>query len=273
MTQHAHTSAVTTPPRQVLSRVVCGIDGSTESALAAREASLLAPDGGQILLVEALTPHLVESVVSAIPGAPEVFEASARASARAQIEAVRSGLRADVGCVSAICPGPALSTLQLQAEKYAADTIAIGSHGHHRAAGVLLGSVATQLVHSAHRSVLLSRATAGASVPESVAVGIDYSPPALAALSAARDLAERLRVPLRVMYAAGRIPSIDQLDEVDEPVEQLRGYRSPAEALAAQVTDRDLLVVGSRGMRGLRALGSVSEAVAHRAPCSVLIVR
>ena len=35
----------------------------------------------------------------------------------------------------------------------------------------------------------------------------------------------------------------------------------------------DLLVVGSRGLRGLRALGSVSERVAHQAPCSVLVLR
>jgi nucleotide-binding universal stress UspA family protein len=35
----------------------------------------------------------------------------------------------------------------------------------------------------------------------------------------------------------------------------------------------DLLVVGSRGLHGLRALGSVSERVAHRASCSTLVVR
>jgi nucleotide-binding universal stress UspA family protein len=33
------------------------------------------------------------------------------------------------------------------------------------------------------------------------------------------------------------------------------------------------LVVGSRGLGGVRALGSVSERVAHRAPVSVLVVR
>jgi nucleotide-binding universal stress UspA family protein len=31
--------------------------------------------------------------------------------------------------------------------------------------------------------------------------------------------------------------------------------------------------VGSRGLHGLRALGSVSERVAHDASCSVLVVR
>jgi nucleotide-binding universal stress UspA family protein len=35
----------------------------------------------------------------------------------------------------------------------------------------------------------------------------------------------------------------------------------------------DLIVVGSRGVRGLRALGSLSERIAHEAHCSVLVVR
>ena len=34
-----------------------------------------------------------------------------------------------------------------------------------------------------------------------------------------------------------------------------------------------LVVIASRGRTGLKALGSVSERVAHRASCSVLIVR
>jgi len=37
--------------------------------------------------------------------------------------------------------------------------------------------------------------------------------------------------------------------------------------------DADLLVIGSRGLHGFRALGSVSEKVAHRAESSVLVVR
>jgi nucleotide-binding universal stress UspA family protein len=32
-------------------------------------------------------------------------------------------------------------------------------------------------------------------------------------------------------------------------------------------------VLGSRGLRGVYALGSVSERAAHRAGCSVLVIR
>jgi len=48
---------------------------------------------------------------------------------------------------------------------------------------------------------------------------------------------------------------------------------SPAAALIERATADDLIVVGSRGMRGLRGARQCQRAVAHRAPCSVLIVR
>ena len=47
----------------------------------------------------------------------------------------------------------------------------------------------------------------------------------------------------------------------------------PVPVLTAASADADLLVVGSRGLHGLKSLGSVSERVAHRAACSTLIVR
>jgi nucleotide-binding universal stress UspA family protein len=50
----------------------------------------------------------------------------------------------------------------------------------------------------------------------------------------------------------------------------------PADALisVAEATGADLMVVGNRGMAGLRrfVLGSVPNKVAHRSPCSLLIV-
>jgi nucleotide-binding universal stress UspA family protein len=52
-----------------------------------------------------------------------------------------------------------------------------------------------------------------------------------------------------------------------------RDPRPPLEALLAAARDADLVIVGSRGLRGLRALGSVSERLGHRAPCSVLVVK
>jgi nucleotide-binding universal stress UspA family protein len=50
----------------------------------------------------------------------------------------------------------------------------------------------------------------------------------------------------------------------------------PADAIVevAKLEAADTIVVGSRGMRGARRLlGSVPNAVSHKAPCSVFIVR
>jgi nucleotide-binding universal stress UspA family protein len=44
-------------------------------------------------------------------------------------------------------------------------------------------------------------------------------------------------------------------------------------ALVAAAREDDLIVVGSRGLHGPKALLSVSERVAHQAHCPVLVVR
>lgn len=63
-----------------------------------------------------------------------------------------------------------------------------------------------------------------------------------------------------------------------EPIQALTPYfvvdpGHPVEVLTELSADADLVVLGSRGLHGLRALGSISERVAHKADCSVLVVR
>jgi nucleotide-binding universal stress UspA family protein len=48
---------------------------------------------------------------------------------------------------------------------------------------------------------------------------------------------------------------------------------TPVAALVQASAEADLLVVGSRGLHGVAALGSVSERVGHLALSSVLVVR
>ena len=52
--------------------------------------------------------------------------------------------------------------------------------------------------------------------------------------------------------------------------EELEG--EPVDALLAGGAEADLVVIGSRGLHGVRSRGSVAERVAHQAPCSTLIV-
>ena len=64
-------------------------------------------------------------------------------------------------------------------------------------------------------------------------------------------------------------------DDSDVPVEPVAIEGPPAEVLVDAAGDAEMLVVGSRGRGGFTALllGSVSQQVAHHAPCPVLIHR
>jgi nucleotide-binding universal stress UspA family protein len=261
-----------------LNHFVCGVDGSPESLRAARQAAILAGSQGSLLLLCVTTPDLAGSLLSTLPGADASTEHAARKRGHEAAERVREAVATAASVVVRTRVGPPAAILEAEATQADADAIAVGSHGNGRAAGILLGSVATRLVHTSPRSVLVARGPvdrlADEAFPRSVAVGLDGSAWSLAALATAELLAERLGVPLRALHASDGTRLVESLpDDFDGDVEVIHQHVSPADGLCSRVTAADLLVVGSRGATGLRALGSVSEAVAHRSPASVLIVR
>jgi nucleotide-binding universal stress UspA family protein len=77
-----------------------------------------------------------------------------------------------------------------------------------------------------------------------------------------------------IKKAADRIAS-EQRDRMSITTKIIRGYPKQAILDAAGEWDADLIVVGSHGYRGLAKvwLGSVSQAVASHAKCSVEIVK
>lgn len=254
------------------SRVVCGIDGSPEAEEAVREAALLAPAGAHLFLVDVVVSGRPPATLA--PEAAAARKAAVLEAAHADLKAARALIPGEVAAAVTVRIGSPAPTLAREAQGVEADAFAVGSHGQGRAAGVLLGSVATRLIHDATCSVLVARGTPTRPFPRSIAVGIDGSEPSLHALRTARELAARVGVPLRVLHVLdGAIPRGALQAGLDEEVEELTVAWSAAEGLAAHVAASDLLVVGSRGLRGVRAIGSVSEAVAHRAPSSVLIVK
>jgi nucleotide-binding universal stress UspA family protein len=102
---------------------------------------------------------------------------------------------------------------------------------------------------------------------------VDGSPYSALAHAAARQLRDRFDGTLSVVVAEGR----EAIDLGGVSLIAGDGFHvvsdDPVAVLTAAAADADLLVLGSRGLRGLKALGSVSERVAHRASCSTLIVR
>jgi nucleotide-binding universal stress UspA family protein len=251
---------------RVFERVVCGVDETEASREAVRQALLLTPEHGRVL---ALAVFDVDFLVHA-------GWASTRLADRAEQDLERSieQVRATSPRVETrLVKGRPVAGLLAAIGKERATLVSVGSHGIRRSAGIAIGSVATTMLHQAPCSVLIARAPVGSQpFPRSIVVGVDGSPQAVAALAAARELSERLEAPLTVVAAAGeKSVDLDAVRELGVAAEEDRG--KPVPSLVERSKKADLLVVGSRGLHGLKALGSVSERVAHQAGCSVLVIR
>lgn len=246
----------------LFSRVVCGVDGSDAGRGAVEQVRRLAPGDAQIVLVSVSETQLAVHAGMLAPKAAEEIESEARA---ALDEFAAEGFE------SRIVRGRADEMMLAAARD--ATLVAVGSHGTRRGPGALMGSVATRLVHDAPCSVLVTRAAAEPErFPRSIVVGVDGSSASLAAAAAAAEIGERLGVTVSVI-AAGNADEIDEHALAAGGLAVERSDAKPVPALLQAAATVDLLVVASRGLRGIRALGSVSERVAHEAPCSVLVVR
>lgn len=261
---------MTAPTPDIFSRVVVGIDGSNESLEAAWQGAVLADPDVPLTLVAAW--NVPPPVVTSMPSAPTTFSGEERAAEEAAEEAIRVAHSQFPSARTRVVRGFPAHVLADEVRQAGATLVAVGTHGRGRAEGIVFGSTATELVHSAPCSVLVARA-GGSRYPQRVAVGVDGSAESARAYAAARHVAERFGAELAVVVAEGDEP-------VDFPaVSAIAGdgvhvvSEAPVPVLVAASADADLLVLGSRGLRGVRALGSVSERVAHGAACSVLVVR
>ena len=136
---------------------------------------------------------------------------------------------------------------------------------------MMAGETASSLLHDAARSVLFARPQWGERWhPNRVMVGVDGSESSLAALTVADDLAGRLGSEVHVLTATGGKAVGRDGSWTMRVSEWDLGH--PVSALRDRSTREDLVVIGSRGLHGVRALGSVSERVAHRVRCSTLVV-
>jgi nucleotide-binding universal stress UspA family protein len=248
-------------------RILCGVDESPEALEAVRQVRDLADSDAELLLVAVLD---VAAAVHAGWAATAVLEDMHDAEVAA-LEAGRGA--AGDHAETRLIRGVPWSSIAETAREEDVDLVAVGTHDRWRPAGIVGGSVATYILHEAPCSVLIARAGGDPEpFPGSIIVGIDGSAEAIEALAVARQLADEANATLRVVAAVGGKKL--HLDPIREHApEAALDPRSPVEALVAESEDADLLVVGSRGLHGFAALGSVSERVAHQAKASVLVVR
>jgi nucleotide-binding universal stress UspA family protein len=250
---------------QLFDRILCGVDGTPASLVAVRQALRLQDENGSVLL----------AAVANVAQAAHAGMAAAHAAELLQHEAEGALAEAQVIAPSAsskLAAGDPVAVLLNQAEAERATLIAVGSHGRRRAAGLLLGTVAARMLRDATCSVLVARAAGEDEAwPQTVVAGVDGSLESAAAFTVARSLASRFGGSVRAVASTK-----DQLDreKAQAIAPGLEEHGEPAvKLLVAASEPADLIVVGSRGLHGLKALGSVSERVAHQAHSSVLVVR
>ena len=250
--------------------VLVGIDGSPEALEAARQASVLAEGRVELLAAYDIAAGLVGGTGTSVPAYYD--DERLRSEAENAIAQARGEVEQLASAEARIVRGNSWDELIREVERSQHTLVAVGSHGQGRFRGVLVGSTTTELIHKAPCSVLVAR-KAGPDFPRRIVAGVDGSPESAAAYAVARRLSERLSAELWPVVAHGGKGVDKQLVAkiVDYHHEDLPD--EPVPAIVSAAADADLVVVGSRGLHGLKALGSVSERVAHRAHCSTLVVR
>ncbi|MGE5407688.1 MAG: universal stress protein, partial [Syntrophothermus sp.] len=257
--------------------ILCGVDGSRGSAEAVSQAIRLGGRGASLSFLAVAQDRGTGLVAQA-----ELSDARGR---EALDEAVAAARATGAEASSLLLTGESVSdTILSQAEDH--ELVVIGCHGGSRLGGIMLGSTATQVAHRTETPLLVARRNAdGDEFPENVLAASDGSPGSWSAVEAACDLARVQASPrLGLVYAPDgthperyrqvqkQIAKIEQA--VGSPPEVIDQPGSAADRIveAARASGCSLIGIGRRGVSGIKALGSVSERVVHRAPCSVLVM-
>jgi nucleotide-binding universal stress UspA family protein len=252
----------------MFARIVVGVDGTEWGFEALRQALVLAPKDDPVV-------HAVTALDTA-PAIHTGFEAGHFAALLAnEAEEARRAAETIIGSregfSARVVRGKPVDVLRRERDELEASLLALGGRRSSRFLGIMLGDTGTELVHDAACSALLAYpADDGPWRPRKIVVGVDGSTYALAALRTAEELADAHGGTLEVVSATGG-KGVERDAAWTERVETWDSAH-PVAALVEHSRTVDLVVVGSRGVHGIRAVGSVSERVAHQAHCTALVV-
>jgi nucleotide-binding universal stress UspA family protein len=282
-----------------LDRIVVGVDGSTAGGSAvewgARQARRT---GASLLLLHAYTVAwpVGMSDPAVLPPPDESWTPSFLDDARAHVEQNWPEV-----VVSALAV-PSSPAAALVSASRTASLVVVGAHGRSAVGRLLLGSVSRHVTAHAHCPAVVVRGTPK-SVVLPVAVGIDDSPTAHAALAWAFQIADDLHVPLRVFHAWeeptttgygmwAAPPSLEwELREEAQhlmtktlaawaeryplvEVHELVVQEHPVTAVVQESHRCQLVVLGTHGRGAFAgmAIGSIPAAAVHQTDCPVVVV-
>ena len=249
------------------SRILVGVDGTDWGFEALRQALVLADEDA---VVRAVTAVDTAPAIRAGFQAARFADLLSREAAEART-AAESILAGRAGSEARVVAGKPVDVLRRERDELDATLVALGGRRSSRFLGIVLGDTGTELVHDAACSSLLAYpAEDGVWQPRRIVVGLDGSSYAQNALATADAIAASSGGSVEVVSATwGEAAEPDA--EWSTRVQSWE-YAEPVQALVTRSQSADLVVVGSRGTRGVEALGSVSERVAHEAHCTALIV-
>jgi nucleotide-binding universal stress UspA family protein len=256
--------------------IVCGVDGSRPGFEAARQAAILTDEAAALTYV----------AVSWEQGTGGSAVATlTHDHARTCLRHVRDQAR-DLGVEPALldehADDPARRLMELAADQ---DLLVVGTIGHSRPGGIVVGSAATAAVHRSPVPVLVARRPPeGVEFPKRILVASDGTPTSDAAVNLAGRLAARHGASVAIVAARdGEVPFRRGIAEHAARIQEVTGVEPvvlaesgpPHRGVAAAARDfnASLIVTGSRSLSGASALRSVSERIVHAAPCSVLVLR
>jgi nucleotide-binding universal stress UspA family protein len=270
--------------------ILVGYDGSPGSERALRWAARQARVAKMVLTVcQVWGPGFPVR-----PDEGAVLEFARQSGERVVAEGLRlaGGIMEPADVRPMLTPGSAAAVLCEHSGE--ADMVVTGARGRGGMAGLLLGSVSEHVAAYAHGAVVVVRGhwfPAADFGRGSVVVGADGSPGCRAAVDFAFRQAALWEVPLLAVCALADAPGslgharVCQkgfeltITEAAEKQPEVAVQRSvvPGDArgaILAACRDAQLVVVGSRGRGGIKgmALGTVSQAVLHHAPCPVAVV-
>jgi nucleotide-binding universal stress UspA family protein len=253
-------------------KILCGVEGNPASTEAARQAIALAGDGGRLQFT---------AVYTSFELGPDYHRDTLEASLAESAEMARD---AGVAASTQLREGRyAIDVLLPEAEEH--DLLVLGTHGKSRASGIMFGSTATEAAHGAERPLLIAREAPGSNpFPTEILFASDGAALSSAAAGAAAELAASFGAKLAVIHVEdskhddGGSSLDDQVAEIERIAGEAPEVLTPSGSATKEIIDaaRDraasLIVAGRRGLRGIKALGSVSERIVSSAECSALLV-
>jgi nucleotide-binding universal stress UspA family protein len=292
-----------------LNKILVGVDFSPEADTALQQALVIArKTDAKVVMVHAGTvPEHPEGLPPAMQRTLTHFEELLREELddkRRRLEDRRERCE-DPDRVSHILVDAFPDTgLVTAAEELSADLVVVGTHGRTGFKRFMMGSVAERTIRLAETNVMVARKAAQRGFKH-VLVPTDFGDTAARALDLALELVDKhgavelfhcwelpgagwatqdvkaakggsLREEVRAAVTArgrelagtfkNRNIAITFVEREDEPAHGIQSYLDEGR--------HDLVVLGSHGRRGLRRfmLGSVAEATARYAPCSVVVV-